>query len=176
MFEFRFGQLVRIDDLDPLRTLVIIASTSNRGIGRTRAARYVEIDGAAHGVPIQKSDQINALLLKHIAEAWNHVMAKKDARAAMADEILFNRGRTVIPDILANAGGVTVSYFEWVQDFSSYFWEESEVDSRLEKYMTRAYHAVAEQAARYKCSLRDGAYVLAVDRVAEATRVRGIFP
>ena len=61
----------------------------------------------------------------------------------MADESLFRRGRTVIPDILANAGGVTVSYFEWVQDFSSYFWEEDEVDRRLERAMVKAYRHVA---------------------------------
>ena len=94
----------------------------------------------------------------------------------MADEILFRRGRMVIPDILANAGGVTVSYFEWVQDFYSFFWELDEVDRRLEKYMTRAYHAVAEAAAQHRTSLRGGAYVVGVGRVAEATRVRGIFP
>ena len=94
----------------------------------------------------------------------------------MADDILFKRGRTVIPDILANAGGVTVSYFEWVQDFSSFFWDEDEVDKRLEVYMKRAFTSVAATASKHKCSLRGGAYVLAVDRVAEATRVRGIFP
>jgi glutamate dehydrogenase (NAD(P)+) len=94
----------------------------------------------------------------------------------MADDALFRRGRTVIPDILANAGGVTVSYFEWVQDFSAYFWEENEVDRRLEHAMVHAYRHVAETAAKHKSSLRDGAYVVAVGRVAEATRVRGIFP
>jgi glutamate dehydrogenase (NAD(P)+) len=69
-----------------------------------------------------------------------------------------------------------VSYFEWVQDFSSFFWDEDEVDKRLEVYMKRAYAATAATAAKHKCSLRGGAYVLAVERVAEATRVRGIFP
>ena len=110
------------------------------------------------------------------------VKAKIVAEAAngpttpMADDALFRRGRTVIPDILANAGGVTVSYFEWVQDFSSYFWDEDEVDRRLERAMVKAYRQVAETAARGKMSLRDGAYVVAVGRVADATRVRGIFP
>jgi len=107
---------------------------------------------------------------KIIAEAAN------GPTTPMADESLFRRGRTVIPDILANAGGVTVSYFEWVQDFNTFFWEDDEVDRRLEKYMIRAYRAVAEMAARHKTSLRGGAYVLAVSRVAEAARVRGLFP
>ena len=93
-----------------------------------------------------------------------------------ADEILYKKGIFVIPDILANAGGVTVSYFEWVQDFSSYFWDEDEVDRRLERAMVKAYRQVAETADRGKMSLRDGAYVVAVGRVAEATKVRGIFP
>jgi glutamate dehydrogenase/leucine dehydrogenase len=110
------------------------------------------------------------------------VKAKIVAEAAngpttpMADASLFRRGRTVIPDILANAGGVTVSYFEWVQDFSAFFWEEDEVDKRLERSMVRAYRAVANTAAQHKCSLRDAAYIVAVGRVAEATRLRGLFP
>ena len=94
----------------------------------------------------------------------------------LADEILFKRGRTVIPDILANAGGVTVSYFEWVQDSSAFFWSDDEVDKRLERAMVKAYRDVAAAAKQYKTSLRGGAYVVAVGRVAEATRLRGIFP
>ena len=126
-------------------------------------------------VPAALENQITSvnagrIRAKLIAEAAN------GPTTPLADEIMFKRGRTVIPDILANAGGVTVSYFEWVQDFSSFFWDEDEVDKRLEVYMRRAYAAVAETAKKHKCSLRGGAYVLAVDRVAEATRVRGIFP
>ncbi len=126
-------------------------------------------------VPAALENQITAnnagrIRARLVAEAAN------GPTTPLADDILFRRGRTVIPDILANAGGVTVSYFEWVQDFSSFFWDEDEVDKRLEVYMKRAYHAVAATAARHACSLRGGAYVLAVDRVAEATRVRGIFP
>jgi len=93
-----------------------------------------------------------------------------------ADQILFESGKIVIPDILANAGGVTVSYFEWVQDFYAYFWEESEVDKGLERAMTRAYRAVADTAKKYRTTLREGAYVVAIGRVAEATRLRGLFP
>ena len=94
----------------------------------------------------------------------------------LADDILFSRGITVVPDILANAGGVTVSYFEWVQDFYTFFWDDDEVDRRLEIYMKRAFDSVAATAAMHYCSLRGGAYVLGVSRVLEATRVRGIFP
>ena len=116
------------------------------------------------------STNVARVTAKIVAEAAN------GPTTPMADEVLFKRGRTVIPDILANAGGVTVSYFEWVQDFSSFFWEEDEVDRRLERAMIKAYRAVAEESKRHKMSLRDGAYLVAVGRVAEATRVRGIFP
>ena len=93
-----------------------------------------------------------------------------------ADRVLADQGVFLIPDILANAGGVTVSYYEWVQDQYSFFWSESQINETLEQTIGTAFRSVYETARRYKTDMRTGAYILAVDRVAEATRVRGIFP
>ena len=93
-----------------------------------------------------------------------------------ADAELSARGVLILPDILANAGGVVVSYFEWVQDIQSYFWGSGEVNSRLREVMTRSYQAVRGQSQEHNISLRDAALRIAVGKVAEATRVRGIYP
>ena len=93
-----------------------------------------------------------------------------------ADEILAERGVTVVPDILANAGGVTVSYFEWVQDIQAYYWTEDEVNERLRMIMERAYVDVLAVAEEYKVPMRTAATILGVGRVAEAHRTRGLFP
>jgi glutamate dehydrogenase (NAD(P)+) len=93
-----------------------------------------------------------------------------------ADDILVRRGVTVVPDIVANAGGVIVSYFEWVQDLQSFFWEENEINNRLEHIITGAFNSSWEASQRLGVPLRLGAYAVAVERVAEATSVRGIYP
>jgi glutamate dehydrogenase (NAD(P)+) len=88
---------------------------------------------------------------------------------------LHERGIFVIPDILANAGGVTTSYFEWVQDRHGYFWEEEEVNKRLEAKMMEAFHDVLQTSLKYKTDLRTAAYILAINRVATVTRMRGMY-
>ncbi len=93
-----------------------------------------------------------------------------------ADAILAKRGITVIPDVVANAGGVTVSYFEWVQDIQSFFWEEDEVNAKLERVMVKAFNTTWDMAKKHNVPVRLGAYLVAVSRVADATRVRGIYP
>lgn len=93
-----------------------------------------------------------------------------------ADLILQRKGIEVIPDILANAGGVTVSYFEWVQDNQAYFWTEEEINERLRQVMVRSYSEVRALAIREKVDLRTAACMLAIDRVADATRTRGLYP
>lgn len=93
-----------------------------------------------------------------------------------ADDILLDKGVTIVPDVLANAGGATVSYFEWVQDLSSFFWNEDEVNRRLEDVMRAAYKAVAEVARDRKVSLRTAAFILACTRILEAVEVRGLYP
>lgn len=125
-------------------------------------------------VPAAKEDQITArnapkIKAKIIAEGAN------GPTTAKADPILKEKGIIVIPDILANAGGVTVSYFEWVQDRVGYFWSLDRVNRRLERMMTAAFHAVYETAEQYKVSLRIGAYIMAIDKVAKTLKVRGIY-
>ncbi|OHB69501.1 MAG: glutamate dehydrogenase [Planctomycetes bacterium RBG_16_43_13] len=93
-----------------------------------------------------------------------------------ADRILFGRGKFVIPDILANAGGVTVSYFEWVQALQEYFWSEREVNLKLRDIMEKAFESVYAINTERKVDMRTAAYMLAVNRVAEAHRLRGLYP
>lgn len=93
-----------------------------------------------------------------------------------ADQILFKKGTLIVPDILANAGGVTVSYFEWVQDLQSFFWGVEEITQKLEVIMNKAFEAVANKADQYSSDFRLAANMLAISRVAEATQVRGIYP
>ncbi len=92
-----------------------------------------------------------------------------------AHKILHERGVFVVPDILANAGGVTVSYFEWVQDRHGYFWTEKEVNERLEAKMCQAFDVVLETAQKYKVDMRAAAYIVAINRVATVTKLRGMY-
>ena len=93
-----------------------------------------------------------------------------------ADQILYDRGVYVIPDILCNAGGVTVSYFEWVQDMQSFFWTESRINESLHEIMDRAFEDVHHMSERHSVHMRTAAYMVAVARVAEATTLRGLYP
>jgi glutamate dehydrogenase (NAD(P)+) len=93
-----------------------------------------------------------------------------------ADDILRERGILVVPDVLANAGGVTVSYFEWVQDFSSFFWSEDEINARLESIMVKAFGAIWQLAAERNLPLRTAAFIIACERVLAAREQRGLYP
>jgi glutamate dehydrogenase/leucine dehydrogenase len=93
-----------------------------------------------------------------------------------ADEILFKNSKFMIPDILCNAGGVTVSYFEWVQDLNRDHWSEGVVNAKLKEIMVRAFSEVLAVARREQCNMRTAAYLLAVKRVADAMEMRGLYP
>lgn len=116
-----------------------------------------------------RSDNADRIKCKVLAEGAN------GPTTAAADEILHEKGIYVIPDILANAGGVTVSYFEWVQDRMGYFWKEDVVNERLQGIMVASFNDVDKYATNHHVDTRTAAYMLAIDRVAYDTRMRGIY-
>jgi len=133
---------------------------------------------------VTEADVLIPAALEHQIHADNapHIRAQMIVEGANgpttreADEILNNRGITVVPDILANAGGVVVSYFEWVQDLQCFFWDEAEVNENLERILVRSFKEVWDFSKEQGVPLRLGAYMLAVDRVAGAVKARGVFP
>ncbi len=168
---------------------------SPKGINPTGAFLYKQEHGSVVGFP--GTDPItNAELLELecdilvpaalesviTAENAGRIKAKMIAEAANgpttpeADKILYDKGIMVLPDILANAGGVTVSYFEWAQNIEGYYWAEDDVNEKLEKVMKRSFKDVYETAQNNNVNMRIGAYMLAIGRVAEVTRLRGVFP
>jgi glutamate dehydrogenase (NAD(P)+) len=128
----------------------------------------VLIPAALEGVLTE--DNANLVQARIVVEAANGPTTPE------ADEIFHDRRVHVVPDILANAGGVTVSYFEWVQDIQAYFWSEDEVNARLRRIMEEAYVDVLELAEDRKVTMRQAATILGVQRVAEAHTTRGLFP
>ncbi len=168
---------------------------NSRGIDPLKAIRYKERSGTVVGMPgasrISNDDLLalkcdilipaaleNAITLHNADQLKAKIIAEaaNGPTTPHADEILARKGIFLLPDILANAGGVTVSYFEWAQDLQGYFWEENEVNGRLERVMKRAFNDVYDTMRKYHTHMRAAAYILAVGRVAEATLVRGLFP
>jgi len=168
---------------------------NSRGIDPLKAMRYKERSGTVVGMPgtsrisnddllTMKCDILIPAALENVITLNNvdQIKAKIVAEAANgpttphADEALARKGIMLLPDILANAGGVTASYFEWVQDLQSFFWPAAEVNLKLESLMRRAFLEVYESMRKHRTHMRTGAYVLAVGRVADATLVRGLFP
>jgi glutamate dehydrogenase (NAD(P)+) len=166
-----------------------------KGIDVHRVLRYSKEHGALRGLPDAEAVTNSELLelpcdVLVPAALENQLTAKNASRVKArliieaangpttpeADHILNDRGIMIVPDILANAGGVTVSYFEWVQDLQRFFWAEHEINNRLESIMIRAYRASRVKADEQDTNLRMGSYLLAVARVAEATEIRGVYP
>jgi len=169
------GGIVNRDGLDPHKVLKHKQDTGS----------VVNYEGAEsitnEGLLELDVDILVPAALENVITGQNagNVKAKIVAEAANgpttpeADEILFKNGVFVIPDFLCNAGGVTVSYFEWVQNINGYYWTKEEVYEKLDKIMTRAFHDVLDASKRSTVHNRVGAYIVAIERVAEAMKLRG---
>src|SRR6266540_2785467 len=144
------------------------------GADRISNAELLELDCDVL-IPAAIENQIGAhnateIKAKIVAEAANGPTSPE------ADKILHDRGVMLIPDILCNAGGVTVSYFEWVQDLQNLFWREATINARLKEVMVKSFNDVLDLSRKHKVDMRTAAYMLAVSRVADATLTRGIYP
>ena len=168
---------------------------NGRGIEVGKLARYVDQTGGVAGFPdaddldagdlfavecdvlipaavggVITDDNAEGIETRVILEGANNPVTME------ADRVLQDKGIVVVPDILCNAGGVTVSYFEWVQDLQNYFWSENEIVSRLREIMIRAFEEVLEISIRRKVDLRTAALIKGIDRVTKAKLVRGVYP
>ena len=126
-------------------------------------------------IPAAMENTVTDEVAPHI-QAHTIVEGANGPTTPEADDILRERGVTVLPDILANAGGVTASYFEWVQGLDNYFWDAKRVQDELQKVMEKAFDAVNAKADEADCDYRTAAYTIAISRVAEACRLKGLFP
>ena len=129
--------------------------------------RFVATDFFENQITARNARNVKAKL---IAEAANGPTTPE------ADEILYDAGKFLIPDILCNAGGVTVSYFEWVQDLNRDHWSEVVVNAKLKEIMVKAFGETLAMAQREEVNMRTAAYLLAVKRVADAMELRGLYP
>ena len=118
-------------------------------------------------ITLQNADKIRARLV---------VEGANGPTIPAADDLLAQKGVTVVPDVLANAGGVSVSYFEWVQDFSSFFWTEDEINARLDRIMREAFQSHWDVKEQHGVTLRTAVYIVACTRVLEARALRGLYP
>jgi glutamate dehydrogenase (NAD(P)+) len=154
---------------NPQRTLEGLAGATRISNGELLAMDVDVLIPAALEAQIT-AENASSIRAKIVVEGANGPVT------ADADRMLADRGVTVVPDILANAGGVVVSYFEWVQSRAQFYWELDEVERRLEIYMRRAMESVLAKAKTYDSTYREAAFILAVERVARAIEQRGIFP
>jgi len=186
---------------DELGAKVVAVSDSKGGIYNEKGLNAQEVlahkekTGSVVGFPGAKKvsneeilelpvDVLAPCALENVITSENasRIKAKISAEGANgpntpeADDILYKRGVKVIPDILGNGGGVTVSYFEWVQDLANFFWTRKEVNEKLEGIMVRAFEAVWDMHVEKKVDMRQAAYMVAINRVVEAYKWRGIFP
>src|SRR5213080_2896150 len=172
------GAIANAKGLDPNRVDAYKretgAVTGFPGSERISNAQLLELDCDIL-IPAAIENQIgehNAprIKAKVVAEAANGPTSPE------ADRILHDKGVFLIPDILCNAGGVTVSYFEWVQDLQNLFWREATINARLKEVMVKSFNDVLDMSKKHKVDMRTAAYMVAVHRVAEATLTRGIYP
>ncbi|WP_374620907.1 Glu/Leu/Phe/Val dehydrogenase [Pandoraea sp.] len=172
------GTIYKSDGLDVPNLLKHVAETG--GVGGFAAAETIKDDefwslDCEFLIPAALENQIteknaDKIRAKVVVEGAN------GPTTTAADDILRSKDILVVPDVVANAGGVTVSYFEWVQDFSSFFWTEDEINHRLERIMREAFDSVWHVAQEHKVSLRTAAFIVACTRILQAREMRGLYP